>query len=184
MGRTTPEFGSVHLAARSSRSDTSMRRGASGHRPTNQTKQRKAILLQVIEFKVCPGKWARQRDARRTAARRTTCRMRRLVKCHDTLRGALNSSAMGMRRGAHCRSPHFNFRSPLYCRYHHESDSNTLPKRGQMECDASRAPPDRRGNEFKPLLPTDRRRRRPATRSRAGAGASNSARRTANVWGV
>ena len=50
MGRTTPELVRVHLAARSSRSNTSMRRGASGHRPTNQTKQRKAILLQVIEF--------------------------------------------------------------------------------------------------------------------------------------
>ena len=34
MGRTTPELVKVHLAPRSSRSDTSMRRGPSGHRPS------------------------------------------------------------------------------------------------------------------------------------------------------
>ena len=77
--------------------------------------------------------------------------------------------------------PPFRFRFPLLCRYHEQSDSNTMQKRGQMECDASRAPPDGRGNGLKPLPPNDCRRRGAARRSRTGAGASSSVCRVANV---
>jgi len=77
--------------------------------------------------------------------------------------------------------PTFRFGFPLRCRYHEESDSNTLQTRGQMECDASRAPPDGRGNGLKPLPPNDCRRPGAARRSRTGAGASSSARWVANV---
>jgi len=53
-----------------------------------------------------------------------------------------------------------------------------------MECDARRAPLDRRGNGFKPVPPTNVQRRRPAKRSRASAGVASSARKSATVLGL
>jgi len=122
-----------------------------------------AVVCTDQVVKAYASKWARQSDVRRSAARSTVYRLRRPIIRHCTLRGALNRSVMGLGRGASTAAP---CHSP--CCVDTTITLYTLQKRGNMECNACRAPLDRRGNGFKPLPPTNRRHWRPATRSRAG----------------